>query len=152
MNGNDIQKKAVAAMTGKTKKVTMRVNRLTWLHRLKLRPKERGFQIGHLSPGNLMRISGLLLEIGFDANKPDAWREALRCMHQSMPDLIKICAIGISNCKEEPPEKLLEFITNDTDYPSVFNVFVAITSSLEIKSFMTSITLIKGVSLLNQGS
>lgn len=152
MKENDIQKKAAATITGKTKKVTMRVNRIGWLHRLGLIPKEKTFEIRPITAGNLIRISALLIDLGVEVDTQDFWGESLKAVTNNTEDLVKVCAYAIHNDKSEPPQKLIDFILYNASAETLSKILLIVVKQLNVKDFMSSIISIKGVSLMKSGS
>lgn len=148
---NDIEIKAAAAITGETKKVTIRVNNLRWWHRLKLVPIARTYYVRPLSMGSLMRVSKLLLEIGYDIDAADPWNEGLKAAHQAHK-MAFVCAIALSNGRENPSRKMVNWLLNNLTPKELLGVLGVVVRQMDMKSFISSIISVRGMSLLNQGS
>jgi hypothetical protein len=149
----EILKKAGATITDEIQNhIKIGVANPTWLHRLHIKPRERSYCIKNITLGALMRISTLMLEIGFDPDNNDYWNQSLKSMAQDTQKMILICAHAISNSKKQPDQKLIDFLTDNMDSKSMLKTVMIAVKQLNVKAFTTSIISIKGVSLLNSGS
>jgi hypothetical protein len=136
--------------------VTISVNKITWLHRLRILPKKRKFIIKPIVLGTLLRIS----KEAFSMTDPgdllhhkdiNLVAKALEIAFTDTESLINVLALAITNEKKLPSKRLKYFLRGNLDTVESFNLVAVIVGQLSVMSFMNTITLIKRVSLLNKG-
>lgn len=119
------------------------------LQKARLLPVQKKYPITHITIGNLLRISKILLGIGanvFDSNN------LLQSNYRSIADdgkaLAHIVAIAIKNKKQEPTEKEVAFIEHNFTAKELMDVLAVVIGQMDLTSFMSAIILVKGLNIL----
>lgn len=121
------------------------------LMKIGLMKRERVFEISPILVGNRLRISARAC---FDVPE-NLFVDGILDLEKAWPviksrtdDFIYIVAVCIQNNRNEPSKRLLEYLrwTSDEEF---FNILDKSLSMAGLKSFMHSIILIKGSSVLN---
>lgn len=152
MDKERIIKKAFRSLTEKREIVTIPYVQLSFLQKIGLAPCKRTFVVKPVTAGTLGRISELLLNIDIDTVSDNNYKDALNVMSKNITDVIELCAIVFHGSSTEPPQELIHFLTRNAQVQVLVLTMFKVWLSLDLKSFITSITLIKGVSLNTQGS
>lgn len=119
------------------------------LQKTRVMPVQKKYAIAHITIGNLLRISKILLGIG--ANVFDS-SNLLQSNYQSIADdgraLAHIVAIAIKNKKQEPSEKEVDFIQHNFTAKELMDVLAVVIGQMDLTSFMSAIILVKGLNIL----
>jgi hypothetical protein len=143
------------AFSDKPKAVTITIRPLNWKERLLMKiglmERQRVFKIYPILVGNRKRVSANasfvlpadlftdgLLDIG------KAWP----VIQERTDDLIYVVATCIQNNREEPSKHLIDFLTWIDDV-QFYNILDKSLSMVGVQSFIKSIILMKGSSVLN---
>ena len=128
----------------------------TWFARLKARfgwkPKERKFEIKNLSPGNMVRISGVASQIGPGSlnmsNESDFKRNRYAFLQAHMDKLIYIVAVGLTNTQQPPPMWLIEELKWDVPSDAIKDLAMIIVARSNVADFPNTIVSICGLDIL----
>jgi hypothetical protein len=142
-------------ITQKPVEITVEVDPQSWLHGKlqkllpKFYPKEKVLTLRPVKMGTLLRMSELLLpiekEIYSHGNLIDA---NLQAIQKHSKTLCRVIALAIHNKKTEPPESLVNMISEQFTPQSIMGVLVEVLKAMDVKSFMSSIIFIRGLNLL----
>lgn len=116
---------------------------------LKLKQRSVTFTITPIKLRNVYRIASKAVLI------PDDFldRPIVDIVANYFEHVVYIVAVGLQNDSEEPSKRLIELIKDNFSNEEVAEVLLTIFNSLNIKDFLTSIVLIKGMNILqNQTS
>ncbi|GAA4338459.1 hypothetical protein GCM10023149_48440 [Mucilaginibacter gynuensis] len=113
-----------------------------------IRVRKLKFAIRPITVGNLYRISGMVKKI------PDGLIEGtavqiLADIHEHIDKLVYIAAVGIQNDENEPTPDLLDLVKK-FDLEDIHSVVQIVLSQINLKSFISSIILIKGADILQR--
>lgn len=128
-----------------------------WLHKLlqklKILPKKRKYAIAPQCTGSLIKISKVLLSINFDASVlksgiGDYFQAGFKHMAEDGEKMARIIAYAIVNRKSDPPRKLIDLILDNFTSAELASTVSIVLAKMEVKSFMNSIILVRGMNLL----
>ncbi len=137
--------------------ITMEVDVIPqgWLHKLLqkwgVRDKKRVFTLRPITLGNLMRISRILLEIDIKKildSGVNFLEGSYQAMDQHSEKLAEVVAISITNRKDKPSRRLIEFICNNFTSTELVGVISIVIKQMNVSGFMTSIISIRGLTIL----
>lgn len=120
------------------------------LHKFGILPGARVFTLHPITLGNLLRISRVLLQINYNPDG-DFYRESLTAAAQA-PKLAYVVAIALTNSDREPGAKLVRWLLNNLTAGELLNILMMVLKQMDLKSFMSSIISLTGMSLLKKGS
>ena len=99
----------------------------------------------------MMRISKLLLQI--DINIRDHTTDFLyKAIEQHGDVIARVIAVAITNKREEPSQKLVDFIIYNFTSKELFGVLTIVLRQMDVGSFINSIISMKGLSVLESGA
>lgn len=153
----DVYKQIADAFTDKPEEFSYSLTPATklgrFMHWLKRRPAKRSFLLQNLSPGNMVRISGVATDILADSLElggKEQKRNMNRFLLNHADKLIYVVAVGLTNTKEEPPKWLLEELTWYVDGFKIQETAQAIFRRSQIEVFISTIVSISGQDILRQ--
>lgn len=132
--------------------IVINVRRLNILQRLGFLKKQKIYQVRKLTLGALIAVSRELVNVNIDIESPDLWNELLKQMPGNVEALARIVAIVLSDTRNQPPSRIVAFVKDNMTANDLMHAVIAVVESMDVKSFMSSIISIKGMSLLKQGS
>lgn len=138
------------------KPVVLEIDRLTltWWERIAIRFRlikaKRIFVLKPATLGTMIRISKLVLKIDGNTYRDKTLLEgSYSAFEQHGHDLAQIVALALNNRKEEPSNKLIDFILNNLTGKELLSVCKLVLQQLDVASFMSTIISVRGMSLLN---
>lgn len=156
MEENKLLSNTIDQLTDKSKFISVSVNPKSKLHqllmKLKILPTERVFELRPIVVGNMYRMSAKVIQIPDNIMEHGVLNALMTGSYEHIDKLIYIIAVGIQNNSEEPNERLLNLIRNEFTAKDVKAAFNAIMFQLNLSDFIQSITLIKGINILDKVS
>lgn len=133
-------------------RVTVQILHPRWWERIWMKfgwlTAERSFDIKPATLGNLIRISELMLSVDGVSGNESALDMVYQLYRDGGDKVAQVVAIGISNSKHDPPEKLIRFVKENFTAEDLTNVAMVIIRQMDVSNFIRTITLARGVSLL----
>ena len=125
-----------------------------WLRRKGILKKERHFIIKPIVAGTLIRISKIMTDMDFaeTIKRDDFISTGIELMAKDAEILIQIIALAITNSEQKPSVSLLKFLRINLTMDEILQIISFVLKQMNVSDFMNSIILIKGMSLLKEGS
>ncbi|RPE05556.1 hypothetical protein EGT74_24545 [Chitinophaga lutea] len=151
------EEKEILAGTADTileKPVLLIVDRLNpkWWEKIAIKlgwlKAKRKFEIRPATLGSVMKISRLMLEIEpvKDGTSPIAANYQLLSQHGER--LAEVIGQAITNTEAGPSKSLVRFIRENMTGSEILTVTIVVMKQLNVSNFLSTITLMRGVSLL----
>lgn len=154
-NTTETLSKVSTTLTQAPVKIEIDIPAKNWLHQLlqrhRILPAKRTFYIKPVTLGNLSRISKLLLEINVEGFDPGKFLESnYELLDKHGKAIAEVVAIAITNTKAYPSKELIDFIRFNLNAKDLLKVLGIVLKALDVSSFTLSITLIKGLNVLEK--
>jgi hypothetical protein len=112
-------------------------------------PKVKEYSIKPITYGNMMRISGIMESIDLKAIQYESvTKGAQSIIHKEGMQIAKAIAYAIHNKRSEPPPSLINDILWSLNSGELLYLALVVNKQLGLKSFLTTIVLMSGVSVL----
>ena len=131
-------------------KITIHVDNPTWKHKLRFVPKSQTFILKPLVCGSILRISKIIESMELERegfNDKVLMEVGVDQVVRNMDKMIEVVAIAMMNSETRPSKSLMRYLMENTKPSEIFNIVRIIIKQMDVMGFMTSIILIKGMSL-----
>jgi hypothetical protein len=129
------------------------VNNQNILHRLRILPKAKHFTIKPLVLGTMIRVSEEIIDLVTVSEADLKGRSYLDVGAEQIianrDRMVNIIALAITNSESKPPKSLTAFLRKNLTANEMMEILKVVTRQLDVKSFLSSIMSVKGMSLLN---
>lgn len=144
-NPTEVLKKASDAIIENGIDFTITVAKPNILHRLKILPREKTFNVKPLHYGTLIRMSKIIIQIDKLERVENHIVEGIDYISRYADMMIDIIAIALTDTKIMPSPLLKIFIRNNLTAIEVFELLNIVATQMRIVEFLQSIILIKGM-------
>jgi len=129
------------------------VNNQNILHKLRILPKAKHFTIKPLVLGTMIRVSEEIIDLVTVSEADLKGRSYLDVgaeqIIKNRDRMVNIIALAITNSESKPPKSLVAFLRKNLTANEMMGILKVVTRQLDVKSFLSSIMSVKGMSLLN---
>ncbi len=149
MNEVDILKRTADVVTDRMIQVEVPIAKRSLIDKILKRPDTRVFDIRRACLGCLINFSGQVLAISGVENLAEMnVAKIISAVASDGNTMVRCLAILIENTENEPSLELVRFIRRNLDLPDMKAVLVHLLNHSRFEDFMSSIILVKGMSLL----
>ena len=134
-------------------KITIRVDNPTWKHKLRLVQRSQTFILKPLVCGTILRISKVIESMELDKNGFDdkiLMDVGVDQVVKNMNKMIEVVALAMTNTESGPSNSLRRYLLENARPSEIFTIIKIIIKQMNVMDFMTSIILIKGMSLFKK--
>lgn len=114
--------------------------------------KQRTFIVPAITPGNLVRVSDILLSIKSEGSIDAPLDLTYRMMHAHSRDLCRMVAIALTNTKAPPPESLVDDLYWNLSIKELQTLCLVVLRQMDTQSFLNTIVLMRGANVLDNGT
>jgi hypothetical protein len=150
MDEKIIQEKVVSALLQEPVRIWVTIEHQNILHKLRILPRRKAYLVKPAVLATMVRISREILKLtdlsGVENEKIAA--KLIENAESNVDALTNILSLAIHNRREYPSKRLKDFLMKNLTVTQMLQVIVMVVTQIDVQSFTTTITLIKGVSLL----
>jgi hypothetical protein len=111
--------------------------------------RKRTFKVKPLVLGSLARISSLYISIDMEKVKQNAAQSSFEIMKDHCRSVAEIVAIAVTNEKQYPSQKLIDFFYYNLNVHELADLLVIILKQADVVNFILTIASMKNLNVLN---
>jgi hypothetical protein len=143
------------AVTEEATTFEMDIKPLTGMHallqKMRILPKKKRYLIGPSTLGTMTRISTLVMAVEIsDIGRENFLQANFMIAKDHGEKLAEIIALAITNSKKYPEKKLIMELFYNLTPTDLLNIVSIVLHSLDVKSFIATIALIKSLNVLEK--
>jgi len=120
-----------------------------WLQKIKIMPVKKSFTMHPLVLFNLQRVSRMILKIDPDATTKGFVDTSHHLIQDHVDTVLQIISIAIKNTTANPSRRLVKLLKNNLNNEEVMKLLAYVMIQMDLKSFVLSINLMRGLNVLD---